>query len=95
MAGLALIIFTPEMDENSEVPKHLIPWLVGGMLLLFVSIAGLCGLIVYYAIHAARSQSLSDAAKVAWIVSLWLVSVFAIPIYWLTQARTLPSNQTR
>jgi hypothetical protein len=84
---VALMLIAQNMDPNAVIPRHLLPWVLLGMAVTFVTVIGVWFYIVYFMIHAIRSPALSNGMKAVWATSLWCLNVFVIPIYWFVHVR--------
>jgi hypothetical protein len=88
LAEIVLIfLIAQHVDPDALIPRHLLPWVVVGMLLLLASVIGVWFYIIYFMIHAIKSPALSNGTKAAWICGLWFLNVFVIPIYWFVHMR--------
>jgi len=71
------------VDLEAEVPESLRLLVGGAMLLMFLSVIGTWILIVYDFIHVIGNTAFSNGEKIAWLLALWLLNIFAIPVYWV------------
>ena len=78
---IALVI-SQAVDTNAQFPEHMIPILIIGMCLLFISVIGVWFYIIYDIIHIVQNPLLSGKTKVVWIIAIWCLNVFLIPVYW-------------
>ncbi|WP_395748268.1 hypothetical protein [Prosthecobacter sp.] len=85
---IALLLMTQNMAPDATIPRHLLPWVLLGMVMLLVTIIGIWFYIVYFMIHAIRNQSLSNGMKAVWATALWCLNIAAIPAYWFMHVRT-------
>ena len=80
---IAVLIIAPGVDPEAQVPDDVIPFLIIGMVLLFISVAGVWFFIIYDTIHVAKNKASSSGAKAGWICAIYFLNIFIIPVYWL------------
>lgn len=87
LAEMTALQLMNRMGSEATIPRHLLPWVLVGLAMLFVTIIAIWFYIVYFMIHAIRNQSLSNGMKAVWATALWCLNVVAIPAYWFVHVR--------
>jgi hypothetical protein len=90
LAIAAIAVMPLFFDMDGEIPVPMRPFVVIGMILLFLGVIGTWFFIIFDIIHAANNPVFSGGAKVAWICAIWCLNVFAIPLYWAKHLRHEP-----
>ncbi|KAA3657759.1 MAG: hypothetical protein DWQ04_27150 [Chloroflexi bacterium] len=84
---ITVMLMPMYVDMEGEIPVPLRPYVVGSLILLFLSVIGLWFFIIYDIVHAVRNPNLSTKTKICWICAIWFLNIFVIPIYWTKHLR--------
>jgi len=78
-----LLVLQSTVDMEAEIPPPLRIWVGVFMALQFLSVMGVWALIIYDLLHIVRNPRFTNQQRLVWILLLWVLNIFVIPIYWL------------
>ncbi len=89
--GFALFIAVT-VDPEAQIPDSVLPFLITGMIFLFISVIGIWFFIIYDIIHIAKNHEMSGGKKACWICGIWFLNIFVIPVYWFRHLKSNPKT---
>jgi len=76
------------VDPDAVIPVEYRIYVILGILILLVSvITEFVLMISYMAFSVPKNKYLNDSSKFVWVLLLWFLNVFAVPIYWYKYIR--------
>lgn len=91
-AIVVAFILSKNVDPAAQIPRNMLPFVVTGMILLFISVIGVWFFIIYDIVHIAKNQTLTGGAKAGWIFAIWFFNIFIIPVYWFLHLKDRGKN---